>query len=280
MAGSWSNEYLHCLTASETAMDERLSHGELKEFLEEYYEYFNRPSFIASDPIQIPHRYSRKEDIEIAGFLTAIIAWGQRPVIIRNASSLLETMPDGPFGFLTEASDTQLESFLEFKHRTFTGTDCVFFLRSLRNIYRHHNGLEGVFNEGFSMYENIPGTIRHFRQVFFSIPFPGRSLKHIPDLDKNAAAKRINMFLRWMVRNDGRGVDFGIWHEIPSSALYIPLDLHTGKIARELGLLRRTYDDWKAVSELTHELRKFDSSDPVRFDFALFGLGALSKELT
>jgi uncharacterized protein (TIGR02757 family) len=252
--------------------------NEIYELLEEYYDYFDRKTFIEDDPIQIPHFYAKDEDIEIAGFFSAILAWGQRPVIIRNTRKLLESMPDGPFEFLVNAEDYQLESFYDFKHRTFNGTDCIFFLKSLQNIYKNHGGLKGVFEEGFSLYNNIPDTIRHFRNVFFSIPFPGRTLKHLPDLDKGAAAKRINMYLRWMVRRDERGVDFGLWEKIPPSALYIPLDVHSGSVARELGLLARKQNDWKAVNKLTLKLREFDSDDPVKYDYALFGLGAMGKK--
>lgn len=252
---------------------------EIYQLLEEYHDYFNRKAFIKDDPVQVPHQYTKPEDIEISGFLSAILAWGQRPVIIRNAFSLMESMPDGPFEFLKTAEDYQLESFDFFKHRTFNGTDCIFFLKSLQNIYHTHGGLKGVFTDGYRLYGNIPDTIRHFRNIFFSIPFPGRTLKHIPDLDKGAAGKRINMFLRWMVRKDKRGVDFGLWEEIPPSALYIPLDVHSGNVARELGLLKRKQNDWKAVSKLTVKLRDFDPADPVKYDYALFGLGAMGKDL-
>lgn len=254
-----------------------MNEQELKEWLEEYYDYFDRRAFITGDPVSVPHRYELKQDIEIAGFLAAAIAWGQRPVIIRNALSLMESMPDGPFSFIMNATEDQLTYFSDFSHRTFNGTDCVFFLRSLQNLYRHHGGLEGVFTEGYRQSGHIPGAIRHFRNIFFSIPFPERTLKHIPNLDKNAAAKRINMFLRWMVRRDDRGVDFGLWEHIPPSALYIPLDVHSGRVARELGLLQRKQNDWRAVNELTLRLRKFDREDPIKYDYALFGMGALVK---
>lgn len=251
---------------------------EIKELLEELYDRYNHRDFIRLDPVQVPHRFSKQEDIEIAGFLAATLAWGQRPVIIKNALSLVENMPDGPHEFLLTARDYQIETFDNFKHRTFNGTDCIFFLRSLQNIYKNHGGLKSVFYEGFELYGNIPDTIRHFRNVFFSIPFPGRSLKHVADIDSGSAAKRINMYLRWMVRKDNRGVDFGIWDEIPASSLYIPLDLHTGQVARELGLLKRKQNDWRAVNYLTHKLREYDPDDPVRYDFALFGLSAIGKE--
>jgi len=256
-----------------------LNREEIRELLEEYVDYFNRLSFIEQDPVKVPHIFAKAEDIEIAGFLSAILAWGQRAVIIRNATNLVEQMPDGPHAFLLQSDDDQLEQFLQFGHRTFNGIDCVFFLQSLRNIYRHHGGLRSVFEGGYRLYGNVPDSIRHFRNIFFNIPFPERTLKHIPDLDKKAAAKRVNMFLRWMVRSDDRGVDFGLWKGIPSSALYIPLDVHSGRVARELGLLKRKQNDWKAVSELTYRLRTFDQDDPVKYDFALFGISAMDKKL-
>ncbi len=250
--------------------------SEIKNLLDTYVDYFNRRSFIASDPIQVPRSFSKREDIEIAAFLTATLAWGQRPVMIRNAFSLLESMPDGPHQFLLESDPDRFEYFLGFKHRTFNGTDCVFFLTSLQNIYFNHGGLKTVFEEGYNATGNIPGSIIHFRNTFFNIPFPRRTLKHIADIENNAAGKRINMFLRWLVRKDNKGVDFGLW-DIPPSALYMPLDLHSGKVSRELGLLKRNQDDWKAVQELTFRLREFDPKDPVKYDFALFGLSALGK---
>ena len=239
--------------------------------------FYNRREFIDTDPIQVPHLFTKKEDIEIAAFITATLAWGSRPVIIRVARELLLSLPDGPHTFLLQADQTQLESFDDFKYRTFNGTDCIFFLKSLKNIYENHHGLEGVFNEGFSLHGNIRDTISYFRNVFFSIPFPGRTMKHVADPSRGAAAKRINMFLRWMVRQDNNGVDFGLWKNIPASMLYIPLDVHSSKVARELGLLKRKQNDWKSVVELTRELRKFDPEDPVKYDFALFGLSAMDK---
>jgi uncharacterized protein (TIGR02757 family) len=253
-----------------------LRKSEIKKLLDSSVDYFNRRSFIVSDPIQVPHTFTKREDIEIAGFLTASLAWGQRPVMIRNAFSLLETMPDGPHQFLLESDEDRFNFFSTFKHRTFNGIDCIFFLKSLQNIYMYHGGLKGVFEEGYYETGNVPGAIVHFRNTFFNIPFPHRTLKHIADIESNAAAKRINMFLRWMVRKDDRGVDFGLW-DIPSSALYMPLDLHSGKVSRELGLLKRKQNDWKAVQELTFRLREFDREDPVKYDFALFGLSALGK---
>lgn len=251
--------------------------SEIKKLLDTWFDYFNQRSFIASDPIQVPHSFIKREDIEIAGFLTATLAWGQRPVMIKNAFLLLESMPDGPHQFLMESDEDRFDFFESFKHRTFNGADCIFFLKSLQNIYLYHGGLKSVFEEGLNLTGNIPGAIIHFRNIFFNIPFPQRTLKHIADVENNAAGKRINMFLRWMVRKDDKGVDFGLW-DIPASDLYIPLDLHSGKISRELGLLKRQQNDWKAVRELTFRLREFDPNDPVKYDFALFGLSALGKQ--
>lgn len=251
----------------------------VKEMLDEYYLLFNRSTFILSDPIKVPHNFLKPEDIEISGFLTASLAWGQRSVIIRNALRLVEMMPGGPYEFLMNAEDDDFLGFSGFKHRTFNGQDCIFFLKSLRNIYCHHGGLKKVFYKGFYLYGNIPATINYFRTVFFSIPFQERTLKHIADVFSNAAAKRINLFLRWMVRKDLNGVDFGLWDEIPASSLYIPLDVHTGKTARELNLLKRQQNDWKAVEELTESLRIFDSNDPVKYDYALFGLSATGERI-
>lgn len=251
--------------------------AEVKKFLDFYVDFYNRKAFISSDPVSVPHNYSLKEDIEIAAFIAASLAWGQRSVMIRNATVLLESMPDGPFRFLMDSDITEFEYFSGFKHRTFNGVDCIFFLTSLKNIYSSHGGLETVFKDGYSIYGNIPGAIMHFRNTFFSIPYPSRTLKHVADVDRNAAGKRINMFLRWMVRKDKKGVDFGLW-DLPPSALYIPLDIHSGRIARELKLIKRQQNDWKAVRELTFRLREFDHEDPVKYDFALFGLSALGKD--
>jgi uncharacterized protein (TIGR02757 family) len=254
-----------------------LSHQLLKEFLEEKYNQYNRTEFIESDPVQIPHHYIIAEDIEIAGFMTSIIAWGQRKAIISNASKLMHIMGNSPCDFVINANDLQLERLKYFVHRTFQGEDCTFFIKSLRNIYKNHNGLRGLFEAAFFQFNEIPKVLIHFRLKFFEIECLSRTFKHIADIEKGASAKRLNMFLRWMVRNDLRGVDFGLWKSIPASALYIPLDLHSGNVARKLGLLTRKQNDWKSVEELTSNLRKFDSSDPVKYDFALFGLGVFEK---
>jgi uncharacterized protein (TIGR02757 family) len=250
-----------------------LNHQELFNFLEEKYLLYNTPEFIKPDPVSVPHHFSKKEDIEIVGFLTAVISWGNRTSILNDASRLLQMMGDSPFDFITSFPD--FRSFGRFYHRTFNGEDCIFFLESLRNIYFHHGGLEECFS--FSGRSGIPASILNFRKIFLSIPHPARSEKHLPDPNKNSSCKRINMFLRWMVRSDKQGVDFGLWKKISPSELMCPLDVHSSNVARKLGLLSRKQNDWKAVEELTVNLRKFDPADPVKYDFALFGLGVFEK---
>lgn len=249
----------------------------LKAFLDEKVDCYNTASFISTDPIQVPHRFSDRRDIEIASFLTAILAWGRKSSIIASADRLVTQMPDGPCAFILGASDADLARFASFVHRTFNGTDCVYFLKAIRRIYREYGGLGQVFQEGYLRDGNLAVTIPRFRELFFEVGDPGRSSRHLPDIQRNAAGKRINMFLRWMVRRDNKRVDFGIWDRIPMHALYIPLDVHTGTVARKLGLLGRKQNDWKAVAELTSRLREMDPADPVRYDFALFGLGSFEK---
>ncbi|RLD66071.1 MAG: TIGR02757 family protein [Bacteroidetes bacterium] len=247
---------------------------DLKEFLDEKYDQYNTPQFIETDPIQIPHKFTKKEDIEIAAFLTATIAWGNRKMIIRNADRIVNLLDNEPYNFIMNASDNEIESLANFVHRTFNIVDLHFFLKSLRNIYKKHHGLERVFSRYGG---NIPKTLINFRELFFEIPFPERTSRHVSNVAKNSAAKRLNMFLMWMVRQDKRGVHFGIWNKIKPSALFLPLDVHTGNVGRKLGLLSRKQNDWKAVAEITGRLRKFDSADPVKYDFALFGLGVFEK---
>ncbi|MCX6239443.1 MAG: TIGR02757 family protein [Bacteroidia bacterium] len=250
---------------------------ELKNFLDEKYNQFNCTSFIESDPISIPRRFSRKEDIEIAAFLSATIAWGQRPTIIRNANQLMQLMDGEPYEFLTQTAIEDPERFDSFVHRTFNGIDCLYFMRALSSIYRKYGGLEKLFSDGFAIDGTVKTAIIHFREQFLSFDPQHRTEKHIANPAKGSSAKRINMLLRWMVRPSVCGVDFGLWNSIPVSALMMPLDVHSGSVARKLGLLRRTQNDWQAVEELTTTLRLFDPSDPVKYDFALFGLGAFEK---
>jgi uncharacterized protein (TIGR02757 family) len=251
--------------------------GDLKEFLEEKYLLYNNPSFIESDPISIPHRYTDKRDREISGFLTAAIAWGRRDLILRSSRILMDSMDNKPYDFVASSSPEELRSLSKFVHRTFNGTDCISFITGLREIYSRYGSMEDVITEGMKETGSIREGICHLRNEFFSVPHEKRSEKHFADVMSGAAGKRLNMFIRWMVRDDKRGVDFGIWKKIDASQLYIPLDLHSGNTARRLGLLTRKQNDWKAVEELTRVLQGFDPKDPVKYDFALFGFGVNEK---
>lgn len=246
---------------------------DIRSFLDQKYFSFNHPVFIETDPIQVPALFTTKENIEIAGFLAATLAWGQRPTIIRNALGIVRRMDNNPLEFLLNTPEEEWSSFADVKHRTFNGLDCHYFLKSLRNIYLNHGGLEAVFTHGFQKDQTIFSALVYFRKIFFELEHERRTEKHVSDVSKGAAAKRLNMFLRWMIRSDQLGVDFGLWKHIPSSALMLPLDVHTGNVARKLGLLTRTQNDWKAVEEITQRLREFDAEDPIKYDFALFGLG-------
>ncbi len=253
-----------------------MTKSELKEFLDNKVEQYNSPKFIESDPIQIPHQFTKKEDIEITAFLTATIAWGKRQMIIKNSNRMVEIMDNSPYDYVMNHSETDLEKTAPFVHRTFNGDDFSFFVKSLQNIYLHHNGLEGVFNQ-FTVDENNKRVIHNFKKVFFEVSHQSRTMKHVSDPMKGSASKRINMFLRWMVRRDNAGVDFGLWKDIPMSKLSCPLDVHSGNVARKLRLLRRKQNDWKALEELDTNLRKLDANDPTKYDFALFGLGVFEK---
>jgi uncharacterized protein (TIGR02757 family) len=254
----------------------KMTNSELKSFLDEKVELYNNPKFIESDPIQIPHAFSLKEDIEIAGFLSATIAWGNRKMIINNAKKMMDLMGNSPYDFVLNHQDYQLEKLENFVHRTFNSGDMITFIKGLQNIYTNHNGLEAVFANNIEK-DSMQKSISEFKKVFFEINHQNRTQKHISDPLNNSAAKRINMFLRWMVRNDKKGVDFGIWKTIPTSALSCPLDVHSGNVARKLELLSRKQNDAKALSELDTNLRKLDPNDPVKYDFALFGLGVFEK---
>lgn len=264
----------------------KLKIADLKDFLDEKYEMYNRLDFIASDPISIPHQFVKKEDIEISAFLAATIAWGQRVTIINNTNKLMKLMGNSPHDFVLSAKEKDYIRFDSFKHRTFNGIDAVFFIKSLQNIYRKHGGLQEAFLFGSNFASNtndfaLQDAIMNFRNLFFSIPYPARTSKHVSNPYENSSSKRLCMYLRWMIRNDKGGVDFGLWKpslskniKQPATAfLMCPLDVHTGNVARKLGILKRTQNDWKAVEELTANLRTFDLKDPVKYDFALFGLG-------
>ncbi len=248
---------------------------QLKNYLDSKVEKYNQIDFIDSDPIQIPHKFNKKEDIEISGFLAATIAWGNRKMIIRNSNRMMDLMDNAPHEFITSYKDSDLKRLEGFVHRTFNNDDFAQFIKSLRNIYDNHGGLEQVFTK-YQGESDLKDTIFQFKNIFFENEHLQRSTKHVSNPMKGSAAKRINMYLRWMVRNDDRGVDFGIWKNISPSKLSIPLDVHSGRIARELNMLTRKQNDWKSVVELDTQLRLLDAADPVKYDFALFGIGVFN----
>ncbi|MEQ8303781.1 MAG: TIGR02757 family protein [Cyclobacteriaceae bacterium] len=251
--------------------------SDLKSFLDEKVDQFNRPDFIENDPIQIPHQFSRREDIEIAGFFTAVLAWGQRATIINKSKQLMTLMDDAPFEFMVNHNDVDLNRFDFFTHRTFNNTDCLYFIHVLSKLYRSGRSLEDLFLPDENAAHIESGLVR-FHQLFFSEEdFPKRTKKHIATPARNSACKRLNMFLRWMVRTDSKGVDFGIWERISPAQLICPCDLHVERVARKLRLIIRKQLDWNAALELTANLRLFDQDDPVKYDFALFGLGVEEK---
>ncbi len=245
---------------------------ELKEFLDEKVKLYNHPKFIESDPIQIPHRFSLKEDIEISGFLAATMAWGNRKMIINKLNDLMNRMGNSPHDFVMNYTDDGFDKIETFKHRTLNSIDLDFYIKSLRNIYENHNGLETAFEFHKTDTDSFH-AIENFRTRFLEIPHLQRSEKHLSSPANNSASKRLNMYLRWMVRNDNQGVDFGIWKSVSASTLVCPLDVHSGNVARKLGILTRKQNDWKAASELHLNLKRMDSEDPSKYDFALFGLG-------
>ena len=251
----------------------------LKQFLNRKVEQYNTVDFIAADPISIPHRFSRKQDIEIAGFFAAIFAWGNRTIIINKCNELLKRMDNAPFDFVIGHTSADLKNLLQFKHRTFNDTDLLSFIQFFRHHYSRFKSLETAFTKWMDKTDiNTESALNGFYRYFFSLPdVPERTKKHIAAPIKNSSCKRLNMFLRWMVRQDKKGVDFGIWKNISPSQLVCPIDLHVARVARRFNLLERKQTDWQAVLELTDHLKKFDSKDPVKFDFALFGLGVIEK---
>jgi uncharacterized protein (TIGR02757 family) len=253
-----------------------MNQSELKEFLDEKVELYNNPKFVESDPIQIPHLFTLKEDIEIAGFLAATISWGNRKIIIQNSHKMMQIMGNSPYDFVMSHNDNNLEKLINFVHRTFNYIDFSTFIYGLQNIYQNHNGLEAVFSKHQEK-DSLQKSISEFKKVFFEINHQYRTQKHVSDPLNNSAAKRINMFLRWMIRNDNKGVDLGIWKSISPRLLSCPLDVHSGNVARKLNLLSRKQNDGKALSELDLCLRKLDINDPVKYDFALFGLGVFEN---
>lgn len=247
---------------------------EIKDFLDTKVIEYNNPKFIESDPIQIPHQFSIKEDIEVSSFLVATIAWGNRKMIIKNGQRMMELMGNAPYEFIMNHQEKDLDNLTGFVHRTFNDIDFKYFIKSLKNIYTNHNGLEAIF---ITKDNTLQNTISEFKDIFFELEHPLRTQKHISNPLKGSAAKRINMWLRWLCRKDSAGVDFGIWQQIKPSQLSCPLDVHSGNVARKLGLLTRKQNDAKALLELDTNLRILDPNDPVKYDFALFGLGVFEN---
>ena len=245
------------------------------DLLNEKFELFNQPDFIPHDPISIPHQFSIKQDIEITGFIAATLAWGQRKTIINKCNELINLMDKAPYDFITNHQDSDLKRFLAFKHRTFNATDTLYFLEFFKDFYTKNNSLENAFLVGLKNNdENIKSGLENLQNVFFSLEdYPIRTRKHVATPARNSSCKRINMFLRWMVRKDKKGVDFGIWDKIKTSQLVCPCDVHVERVGRKLGLITRSKPDWQTAVELTQNLKLLDPIDPVKYDFALFGLG-------
>lgn len=257
----------------------RINIAALKDLLDRKVEQYNQPGFIENDPIAIPHHFSKKQDIEIAGLFAATLAWGQRITIINSCRKLLGWMDNDPHRFVLEHRERDLKSFLAFRHRTFNATDILYFLEFLKWYYTNHTSLEEAFKVSVKD-ETIENGLIRFRNLFFSLPvYPERTKKHIATPERKSACKRLNMYLRWMVRTDNNGVDFGIWRKIKPSQLVCPLDVHVEHIARSLHLIKRKQTDWRTVLELTAVLKRFDPVDPVKYDFALFGLGLEGKPI-
>lgn len=282
---------------------------ELKDFLDFKVEQYNKPNFITNDPICIPHRFSKKQDVEIAAFFAAILAWGQRKTIINKCTELFERMDNAPYDFMLHHSDEELKALLNFKHRTFNDTDLLYFVSFFKFHYEQSDSLETAFlapsqqfraeyleeipavgsdSKGYAsaacmaseLKKTLPieGALNYFRSYFFSLPdFPRRTIKHVSSPMQKSTCKRLNMFLRWMVRKDHAGVDFGIWNTLQPAALICPCDVHVDRVARRLGMISRKQTDWQTAVELTQKLSEFDPLDPVKYDFALFGLGVEEK---
>lgn len=247
----------------------------IKEILDKKVDLYNQPSFIPADPIAVPHSYSKKQDIEIAGFFAATFAWGNRTTIIAKSKELMQLMGNAPHDFCLHHSAKELKPLLQFKHRTFNATDLLYFVEFFRHHYSIHKSLETAFTKNGDTVESMLAGFHHY---FFSLDdAPQRTKKHIATPERKSTCKRLNMYLRWMVRKDNKGVDFGIWEKISPAQLICPVDLHVERVARNLGILKRKQNDWQTAIELTEYLRTLDAADPVKYDFALFGLGALEK---
>lgn len=246
--------------------------ADLKEFLDEKVERFNQPGFIENDPVSIPHLFKRKQDREIAGLFAATLAWGQRKTIVRKCKELLELMDNAPHDFILHHTEKDLKSLMYFKHRTFNSTDLLYFIGSLKHYYNRRDSLEDAFYNNRED-ETVETGLVKFHNEFFELDHPHRTRKHVASPERKSTCKRLVMYLRWMVRQDNKGVDFGIWKKISPAQLVCPCDLHVDRVARKLKLIKRKQTDWQAAIELTANLRKLDPTDPVKYDFALFGLG-------
>lgn len=245
----------------------------LKDFLNRKVEEYNQPSFVPHDPVSVPHLFTKKQDIEIAGFFAAIFAWGNRTTIIRKSKELMQLMDMAPHQFVQQHTEKDCRKLLSFKHRTFNTTDLLYFLQLLQYHYTRHDSLESAFAG-----ENVEESLNYFFNYFFSLEdAPGRTRKHIACPARHSTCKRLNMYLRWMVRRDDRGVDFGIWKNISPAQLICPMDLHVARVAKRFGLVNRNQVDWLTATELTEFLRTMDANDPAKYDFALFGLGVMEK---
>jgi uncharacterized protein (TIGR02757 family) len=257
-----------------------MSSAELQDLLDKAVLRFNTPAFIEGDPIAVPHRFQRLQDREIIGFWAATLAWGQRKTIIQSANRLAQLMDEAPYDFILHHEEKDRKRFLDFKHRTFQSIDTLWFLEFFQQFYRKNASLELAFSRHLSPNDaTVEQALRGFHHDFFDHPWaPERTRKHVATPARGSTCKRLNMFLRWMVRQDAAGVDFGHWQNIRPAQLLIPLDVHVERVARELGLLNREKADWAAVLSLTEQLRVFAPDDPVRYDFALFGMGVLKKE--
>ncbi|MCG8340439.1 MAG: TIGR02757 family protein [Cytophagales bacterium] len=251
----------------------------LKDFLEAKVEEYNRPTFIDDDPILIPHTYKKKQDIEIAGFWTAMLAWGKRKTIINKCKELFCMMDNAPHDFMMNHQAHDLKALLNFKHRTFNATDTLYFVHFFKTYYEQYHTLENAFTIGLvEEHPSIEVGLINFHRLFFSLEAsPERTRKHVTTPERNAACKRISMFLRWMVRQDNQGVDFGLWKTIKPQQLVCPCDIHVGRVGRKLGLIQRKQTDWKTALELTQNLKILSPLDPVKYDFALFGLGVVEQ---
>lgn len=252
-----------------------MNKADLKLFLDKKVKEYNNLSFIPLDPVSVPHMFSKKQDIEISGFFAATFAWGNRTTIINKCKELMKLMDNSPHEFIVHHKEKDRKRFLGFCHRTFNDTDLLYFISFLQHHYKRYESLEDAFFKGAAEVED---ALNYFYTYFFSLEdVPRRTLKHVASPVKNSGCKRLNMFLRWMVRNDGKGVDFGIWKKISPSKLIIPLDLHVARVARRFKLLNRPNADWQSALELTGHLREFDAKDPVKYDFALFALGVMER---